>query len=439
MLEQIKTAISKIDELSRTKPIRIISHYDTDGITSAAIFSRAMQRWNKTFSLSITKELSEEYIKSLPENNILIFLDLASNSLHHLKNKKTDIFIFDHHEIITKEIPQNIRIISPFLANSEVIATSGICYLFAKTLSQRNKDLANLAIIGMIGDILEKEINKTYDSILKDAESSVKRGLLLYPSTRPIDKVLEYSSNPYIPGVTGSFIGVSKLLQEANIKKDNGRYKSIYEMTDAEMSSLITAVMLRCIGKNRTDNIIGNIFLVKWFNKLEDAREISAAINACSRMDFPEIALKFCLNNNGAKQQAEKIYVEYKQHIISALKHIEESEKITGNKYTIINARDKIKDTIIGTVTSIISHSPIYEEGTIIVGLAYNENKIKVSARIAGREGRNLREVLHKVVMHLGGEVGGHPNAAGCMIEKDKESLFIEELKKVLEVELVKV
>jgi nanoRNase/pAp phosphatase (c-di-AMP/oligoRNAs hydrolase) len=41
--------------------------------------------------------------------------------------------------------------------------------------------------------------------------------------------------------------------------------------------------------------------------------------------------------------------------------------------------------------------------------------------------------------MHLGGEVGGHPNAAGCMIEKDKESLFIEELKKVLEVELVKV
>lgn len=439
MLEQIKSAILKIDELSKTKPIKIISHYDTDGITSAAIFSRAMQRWNKRFSLEITKELDESFISKLPENNILIFLDLASGSLHHLKQKNTEIFIFDHHEMPEKDIPKNVTIINPLLINSDLLAASGICYLFAKAISPRNKDLANLALIGMIGDILEKNINKTYDSIIKDAEANLKRGLLLYPSTRPLDKVLEYSSSPYIPDVTGSYIGVVKLLQEANIKKENSRYKSLYELTEAEMSSLITAVMLRCIGKDRIEDMIGNIFLIKWFNKIEDAREISAAINACSRMDFPEVALKFCLGNKEAKQQAEKIYVEYKQHLISALKYISETEKIIGKKYAIINAKDQIKDTIIGTVASIISHSPAYEEGTIIVALAYNNDKIKVSARIAGRQGRNVREVLHKVVVPLGGEVGGHPNAAGCFIEKDKEEVFIQELRKVLEVELIKV
>ena len=78
--------------------------------------------------------------------------------------------------------------------------------------------------------------------------------------------------------------------------------------------------------------------------------------------------------------------------------------------------------------------------------MAYNEDKIKVSARIVGHEGRNLKEVLEKTVITFKGanpettaEVGGHHFAAGCLIEKDKESSFIEVLKKELEIEIVKV
>jgi single-stranded DNA-specific DHH superfamily exonuclease len=156
-------------------------------------------------------------------------------------------------------------------------------------------------------------------------------------------------------------------------------------------------------------------------------------------MDHPEIALGFCLGNKKSIEEAEKIYIQYKQHLISALKYVSESEKISGKNYTIINAKDNIKDTIIGTVASIISHSPIYSKGTIIVALAYNQDKIKVSARMVGKEGRNVREVLNQVVVPLGGEVGGHHGAAGCLISKEKEGKFIQELQRVLEVELIKV
>jgi len=71
--------------------------------------------------------------------------------------------------------------------------------------------------------------------------------------------------------------------------------------------------------------------------------------------------------------------------------------------------------------------------------LAYNESGIKVSARLSGSEGRNVREVLSKVVIPLGGEVGGHPRAAGCLISREKEEEFISEVQKVLDVEIVKV
>ena len=73
-------------------------------------------------------------------------------------------------------------------------------------------------------------------------------------------------------------------------------------------------------------------------------------------------------------------------------------------------------------------------------------NKIKVSARIVGREGRNLKEVLEKTVITFKNEnpkslaeVGGHHFAAGCLIEKEKEEDFIEALKKNLEIEIVKI
>jgi RecJ-like exonuclease len=438
MLAHIREAIRKLDELSKQKEIRVISHFDTDGITSAAIISRAFQRWNKKFSVQITKGLEESYIQALPEKEVLVFLDLASNSLDYLKNKKTEVFILDHHEI-TQEIPSNVTMINPHIFNEEPISGAGVCYLFAKNISQENQDLASLAVIGLIGDLMESNLGKINSEIIKEAETVVKKGLLIYPSTRPLDKALEYSSSPYIPGVTGSFKGVMELLKDADIAQINGKYKSLHELTEEEMGRLVTAVMLRCVNEKSNSEIIGNLYLVKFFNKLEDARELSALINACSRMDHPEQSLGLCLGSKKSKEEAEKIYIEYKQHLISALKFVSETEKISGKNYTIINAKDNVKDTIIGTVTSIISRSPIYDEGTIIIGLAYNHDKIKVSARIAGRNGRNVREVLSTIVVPLGGEVGGHPQAAGCLISKDKEEEFISELKRTLELEFVKV
>ncbi len=438
MLKEIKLAIEKIDSLSKEKPIKVISHYDTDGITSAAIFSRALQRWNKKFSMQIVKGLDKEIIDSLPEDHILIFLDLASNSLDYLKNKKTQIFIFDHHEI-TQDIPENITFVNPHLLGSEQISGAAIAYLFARSLSPQNIDLASLAVIGMVGDNHEKNLGKTYDEILRDSEAVVRKGFLIYPSTRPLDRALEYSSSPYIPGVTGSQTGVFELLRDAGIKKEGSSFKALYELTEEEMSSLITAIMLRCVGHKDISEFIGNLYLIKFFNKLEDARELSALINACSRMGSPQTALGFCLGSRKNKEEAEKIYIGYKQNLVSALKYVSESEKILGKNYTIINARDNIKDTIIGTVASIISHSPTYPKGTMIIALAYNEDKIKVSARLVGKDGRNVREVLNKIVVPLGGEVGGHPNAAGCLISKENEETFISELKKTLDIELVKV
>jgi single-stranded DNA-specific DHH superfamily exonuclease len=150
-------------------------------------------------------------------------------------------------------------------------------------------------------------------------------------------------------------------------------------------------------------------------------------------------ALELCLESGKAKKKAEAIHTKYRQVIISGLKSAAESEKIEGNGFVIINARQKIKDTVIGTIASILSNSSVYEEGTMITTMAYYDDKIKVSARSVGNKGRNLRKILAQVVDQTGGEVGGHEFAAGCMIKQEKEMEFLTLLKKTFEIELVKI
>ncbi len=204
------------------------------------------------------------------------------------------------------------------------------------------------------------------------------------------------------------------------------------------MSRLITAIMVRRSAHKEHEGLVGNIYLLKFFNNIEDVRELSVLINACSRLGHSDIALAFCLENSNANESAKEIYLKYKQELVSGIKTIESIEKVKGNGFVIMNARDFIKDTIIGTLTSILSSAANQEEGTIFIGMAYNQDKIKVSARIAGN-GKNLKEVLEKTLVNIEAEVGGHQKAAGCLISREDEKVFIDSLKKTLEIEVIKI
>ncbi len=436
--EQIKFVASIFKNKTENKEIQVISHFDTDGISSATIIVKTLKNLDKKFTLKILKSLDEQNIRDLSKDKITLFLDLASNSLNYIKESGLkNVFIIDHHQII-QEIPENVHIINPETFKKQKISSSSLTYLFSREIGNTDKDLAKIAILGMVGDMLEKEIGKLNNDILKDGEIKRKRGLLIYPSTRPLNRTLEFSSQPYIPEVTGNIEGVIELLREVGIESKNGKYKSIIELNEEEMEKLITAIILRN-PKCKASEIVGDIFLIKLYNKLEDARELSAIVNACSRYGDPTSAILYLMEVTNSKKKAESLHIKYKQQLISGLKFANKTKKIQGNGFVIINAKDNIKDTMIGTICSILSNSSLYEEGTIIVGLAHYENKIKVSARNVGKTGRNVREILNKVITEIGGEVGGHEFAAGANISQNKEKEFLNLLKKSLEVEVLKV
>jgi hypothetical protein len=46
---------------------------------------------------------------------------------------------------------------------------------------------------------------------------------------------------------------------------------------------------------------------------------------------------------------------------------------------------------------------------------------------------------LDSVVDRIGGQSGGHPLAAGCLISREKEMEFIDLLRKKLDMELIRI
>ena len=129
----------------------------------------------------------------------------------------------------------------------------------------------------------------------------------------------------------------------------------------------------------------------------------------------------------------------YKKEIINSLKWFDENKETefitNGNGYVIINAQDKIRSTMIGTIASILSKSNNVEVKFIMSMAQIADGTTKVSLRMKGRKNElDLREIIMDMTKKIPGcEAGGHANAAGALIPTDMEDKFIEEAKLILD------
>ena len=444
-LSSIKEACKNFSKI--TSPIRIISHLDADGLSAASIMTKTLSNIDKQFILSVVRQVSPQLLKELKNEkyDTYLFLDLGSGNLKEidsfLKNKA--IYILDHH--IPQNHPTNFSHLNPHLHNingSRDISGAGVAYLFSKCLKE-NISLSHLALVGAIGDTQEDKdgfagINK--EIILKDALESgnleVKLGLRMFGAqTRPLYKILQFSTDPYIPGITGDEEASISFLAQINIDKD----RKLIDLSEDEMKKLVAAIIIKRMGsETNPEDVLGNTYLLKdqpESSPTKDLKEFATLLNSCGRMHKPSLGIGTCLNDPESYENAVKLLVEYKQKLIDSLnwfhKNKDSSLVIETPELVLINAEENIPDTLIGTVTSMISKSNIYKEGTVLISLAHTlDSNTKISIRISGYkipEGIDLKEVLDKITQKLGYPAGGHSFAAGSLIPQEKEKEFIDQ------------
>ena len=138
--ELLKEAKKASDEIRKCKDqIRLISHYDADGISSAAIMTKALIREGKSFHLTNVKQINEDLLKDLKEEKrkLIIFTDLGSGYLQDIKKYLSEslVIICDHHQPDTDDIPDSIIHISSIVYGiDENISGAGVAYLLARSM-----------------------------------------------------------------------------------------------------------------------------------------------------------------------------------------------------------------------------------------------------------------------------------------------------------------
>jgi RecJ-like exonuclease len=458
-LESIKKAAATIKNIDNDGIIRVISHLDADGICSASLITNALTVGLKSFKLSVVKQLSEDVLLELSKEaySNYIFTDLGSGQYtlieKHLSDKK--VLILDHHSFdleILKTINPSITIINPHIFGIDgamELAGSGVVYLFSEAMDEKNKNTAYLAIIGAIGDVQEKDgFIGLNNIILKTAIGSNKikaeKGLKWFGlETRPLHKILEYSTDPTIPGVSGSESNAFMFLHGLGIDpKKNKEWKKYNDLDQDEKMRLVSSIIMKRSKEKDPEAIIGMRYILveeEEGSPFHDAREFSTLLNACGRMGKAEIGIAACLGDKESKEKALVVMAEYKGEIVSALRWYNDpvnKESISAGKgYIIINAEDKVSSTIIGTLASILSKSDEFAKGTFILSIARSDDDMtKVSLRVAKDDTQfDMREIINRISAGISNESGGHKNAAGAIIPSDKEKEFIMSAVKVFE------
>lgn len=454
--QSLQHAARQFSQLDRNEIIRIISHLDADGLSSAAILVQMLNRDNRRYSLSTVHQLDEPVLKQLIHEpyNCIFFSDLGSGQFSmvkkYLAGKK--VFIFDHHQLDNESAAENIVHVNPNLVGvngSKEVSGAGVAYLFAKTVNPENTALAHIAIMGAMGDMQESRgFEKLNSQILEDAKKAgtikVITGLRVFGAhTKPLHKIIERSSEYPIPGVSGDENTALMFIQQLGInpRNENG-WKKLIDLTDEEMQKLSTAIILRRLDEEKPEEILGPVYILKNEKKespLRDVKEFATLLNACGRLGKASIGIGACMGNAKIKEQAIKVMDTYRREISNSLAWYRTATKgiIRGRGYMIINAEDNVRPTLIGTLASIVSKSGALPENTFILSMAQMLNgKTKVSFRVAGeRHGMNLKEIISGIVEKVEGQAGGHHQAAGALIDTDREEEFIEAARRVLEMQ----
>ncbi|MBU1205055.1 MAG: DHH family phosphoesterase [Nanoarchaeota archaeon] len=448
--EFVKQAAERFRKLDKKEKIRIVSHLDSDGISACSILINALNIENRKYSVSIVQQLNKNIISEISKENYncFFFTDIGSGKLNDIKSllagKK--VFVLDHHKPEKVDIDDSIVHINPHLFGidgTQEISGAGVVYFFAKYLNKRNEDMAHIAIIGAIGDVQENNgFSRLNNEILETAKAKGKiktiRGLKVFGAqTKPLYRLLQYSTDVYIPGVTGSESNAIQFLQQLGINpKQGNQWKKLVNLTKNEIKKLSAGIIMRRLDEEKPEDIFGQVYILRDEEKespLRDAKEFSTLLNACGRLNKASLGIGACLNDEKIKKKAITNLSKYKREIVKTMKWYEENKDsediIKKHGMIIINAKDNVRATMIGTLASIISSSNGFDKTTFVMSMARLLNgKTKISLRISDRNADvDLFKIISNIAEKVNGEAGGHLRAAGAVIPTDMEKEFINE------------
>ncbi len=449
---RLSEAVELLDTTAgRGYPVQVVSHNDADGITAAAVLHSALQRAGYPCVTRCVKQLDSGVVEELAAGEgLIIFTDLGSGQLHAINRllSRRHVIVLDHHQPVEEEVSKGCHVNAHLhgIDGAREVSGAGMAYLFAREVCEC-PHLSALAIVGAVGDLQDSQgvfsgINR---EIIEEGEAAgvlrVEKDLRLFGrQTRPLYKALEYTTDPFLPGLSGDERSCIDFLRELDIPvKRDERYVMLADLTPEERQRLTTALILRMI-ENRippqvAESIVGEVVTLIQEEKrtpLRDAKEFATLMNACGKYEHTGMGIAVCLGDRGEIYRRSlgmlRNHREYLSRCFAWVTSNLDRVRDEGVVYAL-HAGGDISDAVIGTVAGMLLSSRALPELKPVLAFACTEDgAVKVSARATKElveSGINLGKAILAAAERVGGEGGGHDIAAGAKIQRGTEEEFL--------------
>jgi RecJ-like exonuclease len=432
MNNKIKQAASRIISSPEEHIIRIVSHYDADGIASAGILCNALLRAHKNFHISNIRTLNDKKIEQLSkeQNDLTIFLDMGSGQIEQIEKIKSKIIILDHHLTTKKSgISDNILQINPRLVGingTYEACASTLAYLLAEAIDPKNADLISIAVAGIIGDKQHlhglKGLNKEIvDQGIAKGHIRKEQGIIF---TKRVPREMLMESEPFIRGISGRREKIDEFLATIGTDGDFVLNNINDEKARILLSSLLVKLLKQGVQPETVEDFICEKYILGNFDDI-DAAELTRLLDASGRMDNSSIGIAICLRNNDALKAAATLADAFKHKMMKALINLEKEN--TRSKKAIQYFYED--DAALAGHVAGIAMPYLFDQEKPTIALSRSKNDIKVSLRGTNRlisKGLDLATAAKESAESVGGVGGGHPIAAGATVPKDKETQFLD-------------
>jgi RecJ-like exonuclease len=436
--QDAQEAVRKIEEFDGK--IRLVGQYDADGISATAIAHQMLERAGKDFEYEIIKQLYEEDVKRLAEEDegLILFVDIGSgkaSDIERILADEKEVVVSDHHEPSEEGSFTHMNPHFSGIDGGEAISAAGMTFTLAHEYDENNIDLVEWALIGATGDMQKQGgefmgLNSELEELaLENNIVEKRRGLDLYGrSTKPLKDSLKYTTDPHLPGISNDEMGAVQFVKSQGVEiRKNGDFRTLSDLSEEEEKKLINGLIKT---GRPVQPLLNDIYTL---DNGYEIGEFSTVINACGRLGRAKDGVKILVEQD--LDLAETVSRAYGRKISKSLSFVEDNrgneEYIYEDEIGVIDAESNIEDDFIGTVAT-ISMSNGFFDSDVVMGVAHAEkDKAKVSSRATKElveKGLNLGEIIGEICEELDGEGGGHNVAAGAKIPRENKDEFIDML-----------
>ncbi|MHC1631748.1 MAG: DHHA1 domain-containing protein [Methanotrichaceae archaeon] len=420
-----KLAEKAASALLQCESVRVISHNDADGITSAGLICNALMRAGILFQATLVSRLDESIVDSVEPP--VIFCDMGSGKPDLVSRVNGQVFVFDHHKPVGK---LDCIHLNPHLVGADgafELSASGTVYTVARQMGE-NVDLAGLALVGALGD--RQMMIGANRAILEEAMNAgvVETIPGLKMDDGPLDQVLERSPDPFLD-ITNNPAKVKEFLDNLGV------HGELPGLKKNDLSRLSTALVLKLLTQNSfaADSIVGETIRLKK-ELVENAYEFMWILNSCGKMKETGMALTLCMRDPQMLEKCKEITRDYNKKIMIEIKRLQKNLQETDHiRYSVLGEMDAT-----GVVSGLCMRY-LYTDKPMIV-LNRTKDMIKISARgnrFLVSQGLDLSVALKKGATQVGGSGGGHSVASGASIPLGTEKDFISRVDQVVGQQMV--